>query len=245
MRIEIRAFGGLAERAGRATLIVDLPYGADVADLRRTVATTYPELADLLPRVAVSVDLELASDATVLTEGQEVALLPPVAGGSDGPGSSTDGAVDGAVDDAIDGGSATMTGLVHGRIDIDGVLARMAAPDVGAVVSFLGTVRDHADDLDDVVALEYSAYEPMAAQELARIALETRAAHPEVRGLALLHALGALEVGSHTILVAASSAHRAEAFAACSAALEAIKERVPVYKREITADGKHRWVGME
>jgi molybdopterin synthase catalytic subunit/molybdopterin converting factor small subunit len=230
MRLEVRTFGGLAERAGLATLIVELPDGADVALLRRVLAAQHPELAPLLPRVAVSVDLELADDATPLAPGMEVALLPPVAGGSD---TADDLAV-----------RTTVTGLVHGPLDVEGTLARIGAPDVGAVVSFLGTVRDHAEDLDGVVRLEYSAYEAMAERELARIADGIRIAHPEVRGLALLHALGELEVGAHTILVAASSPHRAEAFAACREALEEVKRRVPVFKREVTADGAHRWVGL-
>ncbi len=235
MRIEMRTFGGLAERAGLATLIIELPEGADVGHLRRAVAAAHPELAALMPRVAVSVDLELVKDTTVLHEGHEVALLPPVAGGSD----------DRHVDAALGPDPATLTGLVRGPIDIEGTLARIGAPDVGAVVSFLGTVRDHAEDLEGVVRLEYSAYEPMAERQLARIADEVRAAHPEIRGLVLMHALGELEVGSHTILVAASSAHRAEAFDACRTALEAIKERVPIFKREVTADGAHRWVGLQ
>ena len=236
MRIEVRAFGGLAERAGLATLIVELPADADVAQLRRTVAAAYPELATLIPRVAVSVDLELASDATVLHEGQEIALLPPVAGGSDdGPDAGTPA----VADDPL-----TFTGLVHGPLDVEGTLARIGAPRAGALVTFLGTVRDHAEDLDGVIRLEYSAYEPMAERELMRIADEIRSAHPDVLGLVLIHALGELEVGAHTILVAASAAHRDEAFAACRAALEAVKERVPVFKREVTADGAHRWVGL-
>jgi molybdopterin synthase catalytic subunit len=94
------------------------------------------------------------------------------------------------------------------------------------------------------VLLEYSAYEAMAERELSRIAEEVGSAHPEVRGLALLHALGELTVGAHTILIAAASPHRAEAFAACHEALEAVKARVPVFKREVTADGSHRWVGL-
>jgi molybdopterin synthase catalytic subunit/molybdopterin converting factor small subunit len=232
MRLEVRTFGGLAERAGLSTLVVELPAGANVAQLRRTLAAQHPELAPLMPRVAVSVDLEIVDDATVLAAGHEVALLPPVAGGA---GEDTDPAVT---------DQRTITGLVHGPLDVTGTLARIGAPDVGAVVSFLGTVRDHAEDLDGVVRLDYSAYEPMAERELVRIADEIRAAHPEVRGLALLHALGTLDVGAHTILVAASSPHRAEAFAACRAALEAVKERVPVFKREVSSDGSHRWVGL-
>jgi MoaE-MoaD fusion protein len=236
MLLEVRTFGGLAERAGLATLVVELPDGADVALLRRVIAAQHPELAALMPRVAVSVDLEIADGTTPLHAGQEVALLPPVAGGA--ADEDTSAPTGGA------GGARTVTGLVHGPLDVAGTLAMIGAPDVGAVVSFLGTVRDHAEDLDGVVRLEYSAYEPMAERELGRIAAEVRAEHPEVRGLALLHALGALDVGAHTILVAASSAHREEAFAACRDALEAVKARVPVFKREVTADGAHRWVGL-
>lgn len=228
MRLEVRTFGGLAERAGLSTLVVELPDGADVGALRQVVASQHPELAALMPRVAVSVDLELADDATVLVPGQEVALLPPVAGGAG----------------TADAGARILTGLVHGPLDVDAAIAAIGARDVGAIVSFLGTVRDHAEDLDGVVRLEYSAYEPMAERELALIAGEMVAAHPEVRGIALLHALGPLDVGSHTILIATSSPHRAEAFAACREALEAVKERVPVFKREVTADGAHRWVGL-
>ena len=237
MRLEVRTFGGLTERAGLMTLVIDLPDGSDVGELRRAIASRHPQLAALMPRVAVSVDLELASDATVLDERVEVALLPPVAGGA-GP-SDLQG---GAGTDAEDG--LTVTGLIHGPLDVEGTLARIGATDVGATVSFLGTVRDHAEDLDGVVQLEYSAYEAMAERELTAIVAEIRLAHPKVRGLALVHALGVLDVGAHTILVAASSAHRAEAFDACRAALEAIKTRVPVFKREVTADGSHRWVGL-
>ena len=246
MRIRIRAFGGLVERAGLATLVVELPDGSDVGELRRVIAAAHPELAGLMPRVAVSVDLELAPDTTVIRAGQEVALLPPVAGGSDDATSdaTSDAGPDAGPDAAMTRGAETVTGLVRGPIDVATTVARIGGPDVGAVVSFLGTVRDHAEDLDGVVRLDYSAYEPMAELQLARIAVEIRAAHPDVRGIALIHALGELEVGAHTILVAASSPHRDVAFTACRQALEAIKERVPVYKREVTADGEHRWVGL-
>jgi len=236
MRIEVRAFGGLSERAGLTTLVLELPDGADVGDLRRTIASVHPELAGLMPRVAVAVDLELATDDTALSSEQEIALLPPVAGGSD------EAADDGPAGAAR--GPETVTGLVHGPIDVAATLERIGGPDVGAVVSFLGTVRDHAEDLEGVVRLEYSAYEPMAERLLQRIAGEVRATHPEVRGLALVHALGELSVGAHTIVVAASAPHRDAAFAACRDALESIKARVPVYKREVTADGTQRWVGL-
>jgi MoaE-MoaD fusion protein len=232
MHLDVRTFGGLAERVGLTSLSVELPQGATVGDLRRALAVLHPELAALLPRIAIAVDLELADDMTMLGGASEVALLPPVAGGA---GVTTDDTTT----------PATLTGLVRGGFDVDAVLARIATGDSGATVSFLGTVRDHADGADAVVRLDYSAYEAMAEAELARIAGEIRTVHPQVRGLALLHALGELTVGEHTILIAVTAAHRAEAFAACRDALEWVKLRVPVFKREMRADGSYRWVGLE
>jgi MoaE-MoaD fusion protein len=240
MRLEVRTFGGLAERAGLTTLVVELPDGASVADLRHAVASAHPELAPLMGRVAVAVDLEVAHDDTVLAAGQEVALLPPVAGGAGEAASPAD-----LRTVAVAPGRIDVTGLVSGAIDVDGILAAIGAPDVGAIVSFLGTVRDHAPDLDGVVRLDYSAYDAMAARELELIAAELRVAHPDVRGIALVHAVGELPVGAHTILVAVSSPHRDVAFDACRRALEDVKSRVPVFKREVTVEGAHRWVGLE
>lgn len=229
MELEVRLFGGLWERAGgQRRLTVTVPDDATVADLRAQLAADHPRLAPLLPRVNVAVDLEVAPDGQLLEGATEVAVLPPVAGGA-GDG---------------DGPPRVVTGLVAPPFDVDAVLADITSPPVGAAVSFLGTVRDHAPDLDGVVRLDYSAYPEMAEKVLAEIADELVAEHPEVRGLALLHATGELAVGDHTILVAACAAHRAAAFDACRDGLERVKDRVPIWKREVTADGEHRWVGL-
>ncbi|MEX1178780.1 MAG: molybdenum cofactor biosynthesis protein MoaE [Nitriliruptor sp.] len=230
MQVEVRLFGGLAERVGgRRRVLVEVPEDATVADLRAQLAADHPPLADLLPRVSIAVDLEVATATTPLAGAREVAVLPPVAGGAADRGA---------------GAPTVVTGLVEPPFAVDEVLASITAPDVGGAVSFLGTVRDHAPDLDGVVRLDYSAYPEMAEKVLADIAAELLVEHPGVRGLALLHATGQLAVGDHTILVAACSAHREVAFAACRDGLERVKDRAPVWKREVTADGAHRWVGL-
>lgn len=229
MELEIRLFGGLWERAGgQRRLTLDLPDDATVADLRARLAADHPALADLLPRVNVAVDLEVAPPTRPLAGATEVAVLPPVAGGAGDP----------------EPPPQVVTGLVAPPFDVDAVLARITSPSVGGAVSFLGTVRDHAEDLDGVVRLDYSAYPEMAEKVLTDLADELLAEHPEVSGLALLHATGELAVGDHTILVAACAPHRAAAFDACREALERVKDRVPIWKREVTADGEHRWVGL-
>lgn len=233
MELEVRLFGGLAGRAGgQRRLTVELPNGATVADLRRRLSEDHPQLAPLLPGVNVAVDLEVARGDQPLTGAREVALLPPVAGGASDH------------DHRADGGSRVLTGLVDPPLEVERVLDDLVTSPVGAVVSFLGTVRDHAPDLEGVIRLDYSAYPEMAEKVLSDIAAELLADHPELHGLALLHATGELAVGDHTILVAASAAHRDVAFAACREGLERVKDRVPVWKREVTADGEHRWVGL-
>lgn len=250
MEIEVQLYGGLRERLGGANrLRVTLADGATVADLRTVLAGQHPTLAGLLDRVQVAVDLELATSDEPLRADREVALLPPVAGGAgdDAPSGAAGAAGhDGptGAGEAVEGGVRILTGLRRGPFDVTEVAARVGSGSVGATVSFLGTVRDHADDLDGVVRLDYSAYEEMAAKVLAEIAAEIAVRHPAVAGLALLHAVGELAVGDHTILVVACAAHRAEAFDACRDALEEVKTRVPIWKREVTVDGAHRWVGL-
>ncbi len=231
--MRVRVFGGLTEQVGGPHIEVDLPDdgSATVEDLRLAVASAYPHLAPLLQRVSVAVDLAVARGPDPIPAGAEVALLPPVAGGC---GHEAHGAE-----------VSVVTGLVTPPIDVVGTIERIAADGAGATALFLGTVRDHAPDLGGVVQLQYSAYEPMAARELETIAGEVRDAHPEVTGLALLHAIGDLPIGAHTVLIACTSAHRATAFAACREALEAVKDRVPVFKREIATDGTARWVGLD
>jgi DNA-binding GntR family transcriptional regulator/molybdopterin synthase catalytic subunit/molybdopterin converting factor small subunit len=223
VHVEVRLFGGLTERAGAARLHVDVPEDATVADLRTAVAATHPQLAPLLERTTVAVDLEVRRDDHPLAGAEEVALLPPVAGG-DGP--------------------RIVTGLHRPPLDVVGTLARIGGSEVGGTAVFLGTVRDHAADLDDVVRLDYSAYPAMAERVLAELATELAADHPAVTGIALVHAVGELAVGAHTVLIACAAPHRDEAFDACRDALERVKDRTPVWKREVTASGGHRWVGL-
>ena len=125
-------------------------------------------------------------------------------------------------------------------LDLTALAARVEAPDRGAVTSFLGLVRDHHGGRS-VTRLEYSAYEPMAEAECARIVGEAEARWP-VR-IALEHRIGALEIGEAAVAIAAAAAHREEAFAACRFTIEEVKRRVPIWKKEFYADGTVEWVG--
>jgi len=130
--------------------------------------------------------------------------------------------------------------LSSAPLDLAALVARVEAPDRGAVTSFLGLVRDHHAGRG-VTRLEYSAYAPMAEAECARIVSEAEVRWP-VR-VALEHRIGTLEIGDAAVAIAAAAAHRDETFAACRFVIEEVKRRVPIWKKEFYADGTIEWVG--
>jgi molybdopterin synthase catalytic subunit len=131
--------------------------------------------------------------------------------------------------------------IVRGRLDVGAVVGQVADADGrhGAVVTFVGTVRGH-DAGRRVTGLEYEAYEPLAIRAFERIAGEVTAQWPSVR-LAIHHRIGSLQVGEASVVLAAASAHRAEAFAGCRYAIERIKQIAPIWKRE-RFEGGEVWV---
>ncbi len=132
-----------------------------------------------------------------------------------------------------------MEHLSHQPVDPASLIAAVQTPERGGIAVFVGVVRDHQAGRT-VARLEYSAYEPMAEAECARIVAEAAARWPV--SVAMQHRLGALAIGDVAVVVAAASAHRAEAFAACRSVIDAVKRRVPVWKKEFYADGTVAWV---
>ena len=132
-----------------------------------------------------------------------------------------------------------MTHLSRRPLDAASIASQVESASRGAVVSFAGLVRDHHGGRV-VVRLEYSAYEPMAEAECARIIAEAEARWPVA--VALRHRLGELAIGETAVAVAAAAAHRGDAFEACRHVIEEVKRRVPIWKREHYADGSVAWV---
>jgi MoaE-MoaD fusion protein len=221
VKVRVRMFGAVGERAGRPEAILDLPEGSTAADILGTVAEQYPATADVLSHVKVAVNLEEASPGQALAEDDEVALLPPVAGGS----------------------ARILVGMREGRVDIPEALDAVVSPQAGGTVLFLGTVRNNAGEWGEVDMLEYSAYREMAERVLAKVAEEAATKWP-LAGVAILHGFGPLTVGDPTVVVACSAPHRGEAFEAARYAIDEVKIRVPVWKKE-RGPGGERWVGLE
>ena len=215
MRIRIRLFGAAREAAGTKELELTLAPGARVSDLRALVVRQHPGLAPLDARLRVSVNHELALSDATLADGDEVALLPPVSGGA---------------------GTCTLSGA---PLDVGAVVARVTGPGVGGIVTFVGAVRDSARGRS-IRHLEYEAYPEMAEREMQRVADEAAERFPGSR-VAMAHRTGHLEIGEIAVVVVAAAPHRAEAFAACRFAIDALKERVPIWKKEVATDGEY-WV---
>jgi molybdopterin synthase catalytic subunit len=220
VRVEILYFAILRERAGRARETLELPDGADVSAARAAVAEHHPQIAALLPRVQVAVNRTQAPDAQRLADGDEVALLPPVAGGA-GP---------------------RKIAIIDRPLLVEETVAAVSGPNRGGVVTFTGVVRRQGHHLPDVVRLEYEAYAEMAEEVLADIAEEIEREWPGT-AISIHHRVGTLTVGEIAVAITAASAHRAPAFEACRAAIDRLKERAPIWKKEVGESGE-AWLGL-
>ena len=134
---------------------------------------------------------------------------------------------------------AMMIALTHEPIDFNALTESVRSLNAGAVCLFLGTVRDLTGE-DVTVYLDYDSYTAMAEKKLAEIEAEVRRRWP-VEGVALVHCLGRLGVGEVSVAVAVSCPHRVQAFEACRYAIDAVKELVPIWKKDVDVNGREEW----
>ncbi len=221
MRVGVRLFGALREEAGKDRLDLELPEGACAGDVRKQVAERLSTAAQFGERLRISVNLEFTSETHVLGSGDEVALLPPVAGG---------------VGKGLSGSLCTLS---EDPLVEEDVVARVAGDDTGGVVTFVGTVRNEARG-QAIEYLEYEAYPEMAEREMEKIAAQAAVRWPGVR-VAMAHRVGHLEIGDAAVVIAACAPHRGEAFEACRFCIDTLKQDVPIWKKEVAVSGAY-WV---
>ena len=238
MRLTVHLFAGLRERAGTSRLVLeDLPEPLDVAGLKRELFRRHAELGDLRSVRGVLGDAYVPED-TELRDGSEVHLLPPVSGGAPDPGAELE------------------RGLFELRateIDAREAQERVSHPAFGATVVFTGTTRATNRE-KAVVELDYEAFAEMAGAEMSRIysdclerfgppSAEDPAEAEELRlRMLTLHRTGVVEVGRPSVVIAVASPHRDAAFHASRFLIDELKRRVPLWKKELYADG-HHWIG--
>jgi len=216
LSLTVLYFAAARERAGTAREQVDSA-PATVGALLEVLTARHPSLGPLLPHLRVAVNRELAAPADALPANAEVALIPPVAGGSG------------------------LFKVVDRPLTIDEVVQAVSGPGLGGLVTFTGSVRDQTRGRA-VVRLEYEAYAEMAERTFAKIAEDAAQRWPGAR-LAIVHRTGTLRPGEWAVVIAAAAPHRAEAFRACEHAIERLKADAPIWKKEVYADGEV-WVGL-
>ncbi|MET0285989.1 MAG: molybdenum cofactor biosynthesis protein MoaE [Polyangiales bacterium] len=220
MKVRMVYFAAARELAACSEEVLEHP-AASITLLRFVswLGDHKPRLAPYLVRMRFALNEEFASMDTLVRDGDELSVLPPVAGGS------------------------VLAEVRDVALSVDEVIAAVRDPSAGAITLFLGMVRDHHRGAP-VARLDYEAHRALAAREMVRVIDEQRALHPGVR-LAALHRVGELAIGDIAVVVAASAAHRDEAFAACRGALDGIKASAPIWKKEWSPDGSALWVNLE
>jgi MoaE-MoaD fusion protein len=231
IHIRVLFFGQLRDVTGTAEMQWDLPEGSTSKQLFGALTVAYPRLAAMQKSIVMARNAEFLTEPTVLADGDEVALLPPVSGGS-GPRwsleiHSPEGHFYALTRDPIDGGS----------------LARQILRDEdGAFVNFEGVVRNHTGDRKTRF-LDYECYEALAIKTMAALGAEI-AARYDIGRIAMVHRLGRLAIGETSVVVVVTSPHRRAAFEAALEGINRLKTTVPVWKKEYFEDGEV-WVEGE
>jgi len=210
MHVSVRLFAALREQAGVRERRIEIPEGATVGDVWSTL-----ELGDEPSGLLYALNREYVERGAALTDGDELALIPPVSGGA--------------------------FLLSEQPLSVDEAVLEVSSDDAGAVATFIGTTRARSRGRE-VVRLEYEAYEGMAEQTMTEIAEELKQRY-DLLEVAIHHRVGVVEVGGTSVVIAVSALHRADALSACRDAIDALKVRVPLWKKEIYVGGEE-WIGQ-
>jgi MoaE-MoaD fusion protein len=228
VKVHVLFFAVLRERAGREAEMVEIEAGATAAALLASLAEKHAGFSQLAGRIQIAVNQKIVPLSEPLADGDEVALIPPVSGGADG-----------APARAV--ASVPLFAVTNDPLRLEDLAHAVLSGEQGGIVTFTGHVRRQGA-VPDVERLEYEAYVPMAEAVLAEIGREIELEYPGVK-IAIHHRIGTLQVGEAAVVIAAAAAHRAEAFAACRVAIERLKQRAPIWKKEIGTSGAV-WVGV-
>ena len=217
--VRARLFARLREQAGVETEALELPAGSTLADVYEALRRTHPALETDRGAVRAALNQEFSDWSTKVADGDEVAFIPPVSGGSHGAG--------------------ILFEVTADPLDARRLEAAVTHKSAGAICTFTGVVRDSSRGRS-VTHLDYEAYAEMATGQMRKIGDEIAERWPEAR-VAMAHRTGRLEIGEASVVVSVSCPHRAEAIAACKWGIDRLKESVPIWKKEHAADGTY-WI---
>jgi molybdopterin synthase catalytic subunit len=230
MRVKVLFFGMLKEIVGHVEEQIELAPGARLSTIFDHYAGQFPRLREMAGSIVMARNQEFSSLSTDVAEGDEVAFLPPVSGGS------------GQYTHEISGPEGLFYALTRQPIDSREVADRLLGGEDGAVVVFEGVVRNNTKGRPTKF-LEYECYEGMAIKMMAEIGAEIARSF-EISRMAMVHRLGRLEIGEASVAIVVTAPHRKAAFAAALEGINRLKRLVPIWKKEHFADGEV-WVEGE
>lgn len=220
IQVHVRYFAAHRDITGHSEEHFQLMDGASVGDLWQVLVAQYPRLAGFEGSLLYAVNEEFSQPGDLLADGDTVAFIPPVSGGA-----------------------PERFAVSPAPLDAAALQRLVAAPDMGAVVTFLGVVRDNFGG-KATAYLEYEAYAPMAVKVLRQIAQDAQGRW-QIGQVAIHHRVGRLEIGEAAVAIVVAAPHRHAAFEATEWLMDQIKAVVPIWKRECWADGTSEWVGGE
>jgi molybdopterin synthase catalytic subunit len=223
-------FGQLKDMAGRSEDSLEMPEDTRVNDVFEHYASAFPAMRPLAGSIVVARNQQFTPGSEFVQEGDEIAFLPPVSGGS------------GAYTHEIEAEGGHFFGLTRDPIDTQSLRKRLLEGTDGAIVVFEGVVRNNTRGRATLY-LDYECYESMAIRTMADIGMELTREHPIGR-IAMVHRLGRMEIGEASVAVIATAPHRRPAFAAALEGINRLKKLVPIWKKEHFADGEV-WVEGE
>lgn len=231
MPVKVLFFGQLKDVVGRAEDALDVRSGSTLQDIFDHYAREFPRIQGLSASIVMAKNRQFSSRSENIEDGDEVAFLPPVSGGT-GPYTHV-------IEDEAGGHFFALT---RQPIDSRSLKERMLRGEDGAVVDFEGVVRNNTKGRATKY-LDYECYEPMAIKVMAEIGREIAAAHAIGR-IAMVHRLGRMEIGAASVVIVVTAPHRRPAFDAALEGINRLKKTVPIWKKEYFADGEV-WVEGE
>ncbi len=222
MRVRVLFFGQLKDLVGRSSDEIDLPAGSSLETVFRHYSSQTPGLADMAPSIAMARNLRFARPTETIEDGDEVAIMPPVSGGTGWLASSE--------------GNGVFAAVTRDPIDSRALGKRVQGDGDGALITFEGVVRDNSGGRRTLY-LDYECYIPLALGQLERIGRDLLQRHP-VHRIALVHRVGRLQIREASVSIVVAAAHRRPAYEASLEAINEVKSKVPVWKKEYFADGE-------
>ena len=230
MRVRVLFFGMLKDIVGRAEEQAEFEPGAKLETIFEHYASRFPRLEGLKASIVLARNQEFSPPAALVADGDEVAFLPPVSGGSD------------RYTHEIADEAGHFFALTRRTIDTREMVARLQRGEDGAVVTFEGVARNNTRGRA-TRCLDYDCYEPMAVKMMAQIGREI-ANSAAISRIAMVHRLGRIEIGEASVAIVVTAPHRKAAFEAALEGINRLKRLVPIWKKEHFVDGEV-WVEGE